>query len=395
MPSATHDRLSVRATLLAVSSLTVMAGATITPALPAMREQFADVPGADMWVRLVLTMPALFIVLWAPVAGIIADRFGRKRLVVWSVLLYAVAGGSGCLADSIPVLLVGRAFLGVAVGGIMTGVLALIADYLEGRARASFMGVQGAVMALGGVVFLMAGGVLADIHWRAPFLVYLAAAPVMPIALLVLVEPERGRAHASRSEPAPRVALGTLALIYVLGALLQVAFYVLPVQLPFLLQTEMGIGPRGVGMAMSTGALCGATMGLLYGRIHARLSFRSIVGVAFAVMGVGYMIVAGAREYPQVLAGMALGGTGFGLMIPNLNVWLTTVVPDAARGRAFGGLTTCVFSGQFLSPFVSQPLAARLGLSATIGVVGIGLVVIAVSYTIGRRLYAIGRPAAT
>ncbi|MEO2005614.1 MAG: MFS transporter, partial [Candidatus Poribacteria bacterium] len=101
MPTSRYDRPALRVTLLVVSSLTVMAGATIMPALPAMREHFSDVRGAEMWVSLVLTMPALFIVLWAPVAGVIVDRYGRKRLLVASVVLYAVAGGSGCVADSL------------------------------------------------------------------------------------------------------------------------------------------------------------------------------------------------------------------------------------------------------------------------------------------------------
>lgn len=393
MPTSRYDRPALRVTLLVVSSLTVMAGATIMPALPAMREHFSDVRGAEMWVSLVLTMPALFIVLWAPVAGVIVDRYGRKRLLVASVVLYAVAGGSGCVADSLPALLVGRGFLGVAVAGIMTSALALIADYLEGPARASFMGIQGAVMAFGGVVFVVAGGVLADIHWRAPFLVYLAAAPVIPLAALVLVEPDRGQA-ATPSPDEPRQSLRSLTLIYAVGGLLQVAFYVLPVQLPFLLQADMGVGPRGTGLAMGAGAICGALMGILYGRIQRRLSFGAITVVAFTVMAAGYGGIAAAGSYSQVVASIAVSGLGFGLLMPNLNVWLTAVVPDAARGRAFGGLTTCVFLGQFLSPFVSQPVAARVGMSATFGVVGAGLLAVVAVYTLGSRLYAYVRPRA-
>jgi hypothetical protein len=57
------DTLSVKATLLLVSTLTVMAGATIAPSLPAMRQHFTEVPNVDYWVRLVLTVPALFIAL--------------------------------------------------------------------------------------------------------------------------------------------------------------------------------------------------------------------------------------------------------------------------------------------------------------------------------------------
>jgi hypothetical protein len=60
---------------------------------------------------------------------------------------------------------------------------------------------------------------------------------------------------------------------------------------------------------------------------------------------------------------------GFGLLMPNLNVWLSSVTPEAMRGRAFGGLTTCLFLGQFASPFASQPIASWVGLSMTFGVV--------------------------
>jgi hypothetical protein len=59
------NALSVRLTLLFVSTLTVMAGATIAPSLPAMRQFFASVNNADFLVRLVLTAPALFIAIGA------------------------------------------------------------------------------------------------------------------------------------------------------------------------------------------------------------------------------------------------------------------------------------------------------------------------------------------
>ncbi|MEO2003788.1 MAG: MFS transporter, partial [Candidatus Poribacteria bacterium] len=316
MSTRNSCRLSLRVTLLIVGSLTVMAGATVAPALPAIREHFSGAPGARLWAPLVLTTPALFIVLWGPVAGVIADRWGRKPLIVGSVLLYALAGASGYLAGSLPALLLGRAFLGVAVGGIMTGVLALTADYLHGSARASFMGVQGAAMALGGVVFVMTGGVLADIHWRAPFLVYLAAIPVLPLAMLTLVEPKRERAPSDEAESRPRLALSSILPIYVVAALLQVAFYVLPVQIPFLLQADMGVGPRGTGLAISAGALCAMVTGILYGRIIQRLSFQTLSALGLGVMGVGYVLVSRADEYWMVVAGLGISEGGFGLLMP-------------------------------------------------------------------------------
>jgi len=143
---------------LLVSSLTVMAGATIAPALPSMQAHFAEVKQAGLLIRLVLTLPALFIVLAAPIAGWFLDRNGRLRLLIPAMVLYGIAGSSGLYLDTIGSILAGRALLGVAVAGIMTAATTLVADYYEGQARAQFMGWQAAFMSFGGVVFLTAGG---------------------------------------------------------------------------------------------------------------------------------------------------------------------------------------------------------------------------------------------
>ncbi|MEL6527253.1 MAG: MFS transporter, partial [Chloroflexota bacterium] len=79
------DSRVLQGTLLAAGTLTVMASATISPALPAITEAFADTPNIDLLVSLLLTIPALFIALGAPLAGVIVDRFGRKRLLVIAV----------------------------------------------------------------------------------------------------------------------------------------------------------------------------------------------------------------------------------------------------------------------------------------------------------------------
>jgi MFS family permease len=65
-------------TLLLASTLTIMSGATISPALPAMRNAFSATPNADVLVQLVLTMLALFIAVGAPVTGAVVDRLERS-----------------------------------------------------------------------------------------------------------------------------------------------------------------------------------------------------------------------------------------------------------------------------------------------------------------------------
>ena len=91
---------------------------------------------------LVLTLHALFIAVGAPLAGQIIDRFGRRRLLLTAILVYSPAGGSGRVAVSLPLLLVGRALLGLAIGAVSTCTTTLISDYYTGQTRSRMIGFQ-------------------------------------------------------------------------------------------------------------------------------------------------------------------------------------------------------------------------------------------------------------
>lgn len=372
-------------TLLVAASLTVMPGATISPSLPALADHFADTPGVDLLARLVLTVPALFIALLAPVAGLVMDRIGRKPALLFATVLYVLGGASGLVVDSLPALLVGRAVLGVAVAGVMTAATTLAGDYYSGAERQRFMGHQAAFMAFGGVVFLTTGGLLAEMHWRAPFGVYTVALLLLP-AFLALPEPSRHTALHAAGGPLPLgAAKGVVAVIYLLAAVNSIAFYIVPTQLPFLLR-DIGVAdPSLAGAAIAVSTFCSAVTSMRFGRLRSHLSAAALFGIAFALMGAGYAIIAVAPNYPLAVAGLAVSGIGLGLSMPNLSLSLLAHAPEHLRGRLVGGLTTGIFLGQFLSPAISQPLAAGVGLSGMFAVVAAAALALAVASVVAPR----------
>ncbi|MBW4579535.1 MAG: MFS transporter [Tildeniella nuda ZEHNDER 1965/U140] len=386
-----------KATLLLVSTLTVMAGATIAPSLPAMQEHFSEVNNAALWVRLVLTLPALFIVIGSLLAGVVVDRFGRKPLLLAAAALYGLAGASGYVFDSLFHILVGRAFLGFAVAGIMVTATTLIADYYSGAARATFLGLQAAFMGLGGVLFLSLGGFLADQNWRFPFLIYLFAWLLVPLIAWAISEPQRAASAVPKaainsgiqdSTPGSRPAFPVKLLVFICGIALltQIIFYLIPVQLPFYLKELANANASQSGLAIALATLFSAMSSLFYGKIKQRLGFFSILVLVFGLMGAGYSIIGLVHSYALVLVGLAIAGAGLGLLMPTLNLWIASEVSDAARGRALGGSTTFFFLGQFLSPLVSQPLSKVVGLSTTYALAG-GLMLVC-----GLALMALQRP---
>lgn len=373
------DSFVIKATLLLASTLTVMSGATIAPSLPAMQIQFAELANAEFWVRLVLTMPALFIVIGSPIAGQLVDTVGRKPLLLASAILYGLAGSSGFVLNSLFAILGGRAFLGLAVSGIMVSATTLIADYYKGDARANFMGLQAAFMGFGGVLFLSVGGFIADLSWRLPFLIYLFSWLLLPTIILAIYEPPRPTVDTLDNAAATKAPMPTKLLVLIYGSVLlqQVAFYMIPVQLPFHLQQVANVGATQTGLAIACATLFSALASMRYGKVKRQLSFISILAIAFGLMGLGYAGLGFVINYWLVLLILVPTGVGLGLMMPNLNVWVANEVPDAMRGRALGGLTTFMFLGQFLSPIAAQPFRQSIGMSATYGLTGVLLVTFA------------------
>lgn len=376
---STADSWVVKATLLLASTLTVMSGATIAPSLPAMQIYFGETTNVDFWVRLVLTMPALFIVMGSPIAGQLVDQVGRKPLLIGAAALYGFAGGSGLVLNSLPTILMGRALLGLAVAGVMVSATTLIADYYQGDARASFMGLQAAFMGLGGVLFLTVGGFVSDINWRLPFAIYLLAWLLLPTMISALPEPQRQNSvndSSPNAAPIEHLPLKLMAFICASALLTQMIFYLIPVQLPFYLKQLSNASATQSGLAIALSTLLSAVASMNYGKLKQRLSFIKILAIALVLMGLGYGGIGLAQTYGLLLVAMIPTGLGLGLLMPNLNVWTATETPDSLRGRALGGLTTFFFLGQFLSPIASQPISAAVGLTATYGLAGVLLLVV-------------------
>jgi MFS family permease len=316
----------------------------------------------------------------------VVDRFGRKPLLLIMTILYGFAGSSGIFLENLPAILVGRALLGLAVAGVMVSATTLIADYYSASARAAFMGLQSGFMGLGGVVFLTLGGTLAQQNWHYPFGIYLLAWLIVPLIALFILEPDRSSSHPNkRSETDPTsqsMPVGVMVIVYGLTTISQIAFYLIPVQLPFYLDTLVKALPSQSGMAIALCTLFAAIAAVTYGKLKQRMEFVTFLPIIFGLMGIGYLLIGQSSNWAQVLTGLAISGMGLGILMPNMSVWLSAAIPDAMRGRALGGLSTSMFLGQFLSPIVTQPLTKTLGLGGTYALTGGILVIVALGFAI-------------
>jgi MFS family permease len=174
--------------ILSVSLLTIMAGAAVSPALADILE---NVEGANPTLtKMVLTVPALFIIPTSYAVGRWSGEISKKKLVLFAILLYSFAGSAAYYVTDIYSLLVTRALVGVSVGITMPSITALIADFYEGPDRFRMMSFNNVAANFGGIIATFLSGLLASISWNYAFLVYLTGLPVLIVAAIFIKDPD-------------------------------------------------------------------------------------------------------------------------------------------------------------------------------------------------------------
>ncbi len=368
--------------------MTVMAGATIAPSLPGMQRYFQSTPGAELWVQMVLTIPGLMVAISAPFMGWLLD-VGKKRLIlVGALALYGVSGMAGYWLNDLAGLFVSRLILGVAVAAIMVGCTTLIADYYPGAERGRYMGLMAAFGAFGGVIFMSMASVLVEWGWRIPFLIYAVGFVLCPLCLLLITEPAHNniieRQIGALEEQKPRF----LPLYYLLGFVEVFLLYSVPVFIPFSTQrfvtSELVVLSQAAaaGFSIALMMLVLAVVATQYTRLRKVLSYTQLHSLGLALVCGGFLGVAAAPSWVALSFALMVLGAGFGMVRPNLTMWLFSVIPANIRGRAMGGLTAAFFIAQFVCPIILKPVVSSLDFSGLFVVLGAIAFITSVAITI-------------
>jgi MFS family permease len=137
--------------------LAVMGFVLVAPILASMQAHFQNVPHSDIWVPLVMTAPALCIALLSPLAGVLADRFGARRVLLISLAIYAVFGTAPLYLESLYAIVVTRFGVGIAEAGILTCTMTLVGVLFKGDERQRWLAYQSGTAPAAAALLLLAG----------------------------------------------------------------------------------------------------------------------------------------------------------------------------------------------------------------------------------------------
>lgn len=374
---------ALKITLLLSSMMTILANAIIAPALPEINKAFASQPNAEILSKLIMTLPALTIAIFATTIGIVIDKYGRVRVLLISLLVFAMAGTSGLWLNYLISILVGRFFLGFGVAGIMTASTTLIGDYFKGSQRNQFISLQGAFSGFGGLIFITLAGYLTDVNWRYTFAIYSFSIVVFLLAITFLKEQKEGNNFQSEEKVLMESSnFKYIYLIYATAFIGIILFYILPLQIPFYLKNLQNVTNSMTGWAIGALTTSQAIASFFYGKLKVKFKYASIYGISFGVMALGYALISFGGSYWQILIGLIISGIGVAWMMPNSTLWIMELTPESKRGSYIGKLTTFIFLGIFASPIIVQPLQNAFGLKNTFFYLSMFLFGLAILYTV-------------
>ncbi|WP_114390209.1 MFS transporter [Notoacmeibacter marinus] len=370
--------------LLLAASLTTMANATISPALAGLAEEFAADPNALYLTRLLVPAPSISVIVCAPLAGMAVDRIGRRSVLLLGVAIFVLAGVAGGLLPSLNAIFASRLALGVAVAFIMTAQTALIGDYFTGWQRSDMMGLQISARNFGGFAFISLAGLLATYSARWPFAIYGLAGLFLPFIWFAIVESKPMKSAGSTSSTAVagdgianwKPVLAAIAFLQMATSLI---FFIMPTQLPFFFDAAGYSSASMTGLGLGTLTLAGGCTALLYGQLNRQIGAGGAFAAGYGAMGAGFVVLAFNGPSTALLVGTSLIGIGFAMAMPNFVAIALHIVTPNRRGLAGSILTSSVFLGQILSPFLSIPIIESFGFAALFA--GVALVLAGASVT--------------
>ncbi len=337
--------------IFGVSLMAVLGVISITPAFPKMTEEWG-ISKQDIGLLITaFTLPGVVVV---PFIGVLADRLGRKRILVPSLFLFGIAGGACALTRDFNTILVLRVFQGIGAAGMGSINTTIIGDLFSGRRRTEAMGLNASVSSIGIASYPIIGGALALLSCNYPFLLSLAAIPIGLIVLTSLHNPEPKNEQSLKDYVGgtwvymknPKVAglfgAGTLTFILIYGIYLT--------YFTILMRESFHASPFIIGIVLSSISLSTALASSQLGRITRRFSEISLIKAAFPIYGLALVMIPlmpslGLLFLPAVIFGIANGVSS-----PSIQTEVTALAPLEQRAAFMSINSMMIRLGQTLGP---------------------------------------------
>lgn len=352
--------------IFGVTLVAVMGVASITPAFPSIINYFQITTQQVGWLIASFTLPGIFL---TPVTGVLADRIGRKLILVPSLFVFGLAGFACVFTHDFDTLLVLRFIQGIGASSLATINITLIGDIFTGEKRVAAMGFNASILSIGTATYPAIGGLLTVLGWPYVFVLPLLAIPLGIWVIYGLKNPEPknrmglkeyfGNVWKSVNKPIVWGLFISNILVFVILYGSYLTYF------PIMLEERFGANSVIIGAAMSVMSLITAFVSSQLPRVNRLLKERSQLLVAATLYFTSLLVVSVAFGWGMVVLALTLFGAGHGIIIPSIQNMLVSMASIQERA-AFMSLNSMVLRvGQTIGPLVVGLFYALGGLTAS------------------------------
>ena len=351
----------------------------------------ADATGQAHWASAIAAGGALTSVIAAPLWGVLADRVGRRPMVVRAMIFGAATVGLMSVVTA-PWQLFGLRLIEGATTGTVAACAALIAATVPAERLGFSLGLMQTSVFSGSAIGPLLGGFLAD--WLGYRMTYATCGGLIGIGAVIVIVLVRERFVRPESEPAAtrsssrrRGGQWTLLLVPVVVVMLTVMFVlraasqamqpIFPLFVGTLPQTSLS-DAQATGIVFGAQGVAAAITSVWLGSLGDRIGHRRVLLLAAAGSGLASLPMALATQVWQLVVLQMLFGLFAGGLIPTTNALVSRATSPSQRGALFGLMTGAGALGSLVGPLAAAGVATSAGYGAAFTGVGLALLIAAV-----------------
>lgn len=327
--------------LLLANLVALLGNPFLSPVLDSLIEPFG-IAATEVGLMLsAYTAPGIIMI---PVAGRLADRFGRKPVLFTGLVVFGLAGTSIAFTTDFRVVLALRLLQGVGAAAIVPIIITSIGDMYEGPREATAQGLRLTCSGVTNMIFPLLAGIIVGIAWQFPFLLYAISFLAAATVYLWFTEPqELSGADDASSGSADSLVLRDLLAYRRVQSMLLVRVLPVVVWIGFLTHNSIIVvrfmdgSPTHAGLIVAVASLAHAIAAAQAGRITTLFESRLYPLLAANVaLGGGFGLLLLVTDLRLAMASMFLSGIGFGVTLSLYRSIITGYAPVSLRGSLVG-----------------------------------------------------------
>lgn len=315
-----------------ITLMAVMGVASITPAFPSIQKHFGISPTQVTLLITVFTFPGIIL---SPIIGILADRLGRKTILLPSLFLFGLAGFACFFTRQWHWLLILRFLQGIGVASLGSLNITLIGDLFTGERRGEVMGYNASVLSTGTAAYPALGGALALAGWQFPFLLPLLAIPTGILAVFFLKNPEPSEKQNFKDylkKTWKNINKKTVWGLFIINVLIFVVLYGSYLSyFPQMMKERMNASSFHIGIFMSGISIVTAIVSSQIKTINRKIKPKIQLNISFMLYMISMILFSFVNDWWQLIFPIVCFGMAHGMIIPGVQTLLVGFAPLSER----------------------------------------------------------------